>query len=205
MVPPPPKSRAAESASDMARLRHGVEKYLERSGTCDFETINVILTLKRTAADLENVMSGYCKPYDLSPGRLNVIMVLNSQVDQTMALSEIGDYLVVSRPNITGLIDGLVEDGLVKRISHPDDRRMVLAQLTEQGKDFIRKFVPRHHRAIGSAMAPMSKQEKRQLVQLLDKVRSHIHKVALPVSADGDAQEVTTAGISKRSKVLRSY
>src|SRR5579872_2580955 len=173
---PPPAARPAEDpGTDMELLRQGVERYVDRCGTCDFETLNVVLTLKRTAADLENSLSAFCKLHDLSSGRLNVLMVLNSQSNQTMALSEIGDYLVVSRPNITGLIDGLVADGLVKRISHPDDRRMVLAQLTEQGRDFIRKFVPRHHRALGQALAPMSKQEKRQLVQLLDKLRACSH------------------------------
>lgn len=179
MVPPPEKPRNGTSGSDMAALRRGVQGYLERSGTCDFETIDVILTLKRTAADLETMVSSYCKRFDLSSGRLNVIMALNMQPQHTMALSEIGDHLVVTRPNITGLIDGLVEDGLVKRISHPDDRRMVLAQLTEQGKEVIRKFVPQHHRAMAAALAPMSKHEKRQLVQLLDKLRMQVRNLEL--------------------------
>ena len=52
-----------------------------------------------------------------------------------MALSEIGDYLVVTRPNITGLIDGLVRDNFVERIDHPDDRRMVIARLTDFGQE----------------------------------------------------------------------
>lgn len=180
MALPSQKPRNEDPAGDMTLLRRGVEKYLERTRTCDFETINVILTLKRTAADLENMVSGYCKPFDLSSGRLNVLMVLNAQADQTLALSEIGDYLVVSRPNITGLIDGLVQDGLVKRINNPEDRRMVLAQLTDQAKEFIRKFVPQHHRALAAALGPMSKQEKRQLVQLLDKLRAHLRKLEVP-------------------------
>ena len=176
MVPASERLREDNPGSDMDLLRQGVERYLARNGSCDFETLNLVLTLKRTAADLENIMSVFCKTFDLSPGRLNVLMVLNGQPNQTMALSEIGNYLVVSRPNITGLIDGLVADGLVKRISHPEDRRMVLAQLTEQAKEFIRKYVPQHHRALGHVLAPMSKQDKRQLVHLLDKLRVHIRK-----------------------------
>lgn len=202
MVPPLPKTNSHD-LDDMALLRRGVERYLERNATCDFDTINVILTLKRTAADLENMMSGYCKLFDLSPGRLNVLMVLNGQADHTMALSEIGDYLVVTRPNITGLIDGLVEDGLVKRVNHPDDRRMVLAQLTERGKDFVKRFVPGHHRALSTALAPISKQEKRQLVQMLDRLRSHIRKIELPLPAA--ASEPQVISMTKRVKVSRSY
>ena len=41
-------------------------------------------------------------------------------------------------------------------------------------------FVPRLHRKLVAALAPMSKQEKRQLVQLLDKLRLYIRKVESP-------------------------
>jgi MarR family 2-MHQ and catechol resistance regulon transcriptional repressor len=97
-----------------------------------------------------------------------------------MALSEIGEYLIVTRPNVTGLIDALVEDGLVRRVNHPDDRRMILAQLTQAGRDFVRKFVPYHHRVINTLMAGMTKQEKRQLVALLDKLRARLRDVEIP-------------------------
>jgi MarR family 2-MHQ and catechol resistance regulon transcriptional repressor len=107
-------------------------------------------------------------------------MVLNAYPDKQMPLSEIGEYLVVSRPNITGLIDNLVDDGLVKRIHHPEDRRMILAQLTPQGREFMRKFVPFHFRVVNSAMAALSKTEKRQLVALLDKLRIHLREVDIP-------------------------
>jgi MarR family 2-MHQ and catechol resistance regulon transcriptional repressor len=164
----------------MALLRRGIVQTCARYGLCDFDTINALLTLKRTSADLENFSADYLKQVDLSPGRLNVLMALNVAGEKAMALSELGDYLVVSRPNITGLIDGLVEDGLVKRINHPEDRRMVLAQLTSQGREFIRKFLPFHHRVVSSVMSALTKQEKRQLVALLDKLRTHMQQVQVP-------------------------
>jgi DNA-binding MarR family transcriptional regulator len=161
-------------------IRRGIARSTERYGVTDFDTVNAILTIKRTSADLENFASAYCKQADLSTGRLNVLMALNASPEKAMALSEIGEYLVVTRPNITGLIDGLVADGLVKRIDHPEDRRMVLAQLTPAGREFMRKFVPFHHRALNVIMSGMSKQEKRQLVALLDKLRSRLREVQIP-------------------------
>ena len=171
-----------EPINDMDLLRKCIAETLvrEKFNACDFETINFILTLKRTAAELENKLHGYFKQADLSPGRLNVLMALYGNKDRPMALSEIGDYLVVTRPNITGLIDGLVDDGLVKRVNHPDDRRLILAQLTDRGKEFVRKFVPHHHRVVASAMSVLTKAEKRQLVQVLDKLRAHLKEVEVP-------------------------
>ncbi|HXW50349.1 MAG TPA: MarR family transcriptional regulator, partial [Candidatus Acidoferrales bacterium] len=169
-----------DATTDMAPLRRGVAGTCARYGGCDYDTVNALLTLKRTAADIENHTADYLKQVDLSPGRLSVLMVLNAYPDRQMPLSEIGQYLTVSRPNITGLIDSLVEDGLVKRIDHPDDRRMILAHLTPQGKEFMRKFVPFHLRVVNNAMAALTKNEKRQLVALLDKLRVHLHEVSIP-------------------------
>lgn len=170
----------AEAPADMAPLRRGIAGTCERFSGCDYDTVNALLTLKRTAADLENLSAEYCKQVDLSPGRLSVLMVLNTYPEKQIPLSEIGQHLVVSRPNITGLIDSLVDDGLVKRINHPEDRRMVLAHLTPQGREFMRKFVPFHLRLVNSAMAALTRNEKRQLVALLDKLRVHLHGVKIP-------------------------
>lgn len=45
----------------------------------------------------------------------------------------IADALEVSPRNVTGLVDGLVETGFVRREPHPTDRRATLVHLTEQG------------------------------------------------------------------------
>ncbi len=175
-----PRTIGGVEPDGMDLIRRGIARYTERYGVTDFDTVNAILTLKRTAADLENFASAYCKQAELSTGRLNVLMALNATPEKAMALSEIGEYLVVTRPNVTGLIDGLVADGMVKRIDHPEDRRMVLAQLTPAGREFMRKFVPFHHRALNVIMSGMNKQEKRQLVALLDKLRSRLREVQIP-------------------------
>lgn len=176
----PTRADVEAPRGDMELIRRGIALSSERFGIADFDTINAVLTLKRTATDLENFAASYCKQADLSPGRLNVLMALNASPDKAMALSEIGEYLVVTRPNITGLIDSLVADGLVKRVDHPDDRRMVLGQLTPAGREFMRTFVPFHHRALNAIMSVMTKQDKRQLVSLLDKLRAHLHEVNIP-------------------------
>jgi DNA-binding MarR family transcriptional regulator len=181
----PVRAEADAARGDMELIRRGIATVSERIGVADFDTINAVVTLKRTATDLESFAAGYCKQADLSPGRLNVLMALNASPDKAMALSEIGEYLVVTRPNITGLIDGLVSDGMVKRIDHPDDRRMVLAQLTQVGREFMRTFVPFHHRALNAIMSVMTKQDKRQLVALLDKLRAHLHEVNIPPLEEG--------------------
>src|SRR3954462_3196328 len=50
------------------------------------------------------------------------------------AASALADRLDVSRPSITGLVDGLVKRGLVERRNSTDDRRRVDPVITTDGK-----------------------------------------------------------------------
>ncbi len=49
------------------------------------------------------------------------------------AASKVADWLSVSRPSVTALVDGLVERGWVERKDSPTDRRSVLHHLTDAG------------------------------------------------------------------------
>lgn len=49
------------------------------------------------------------------------------------AATALADHLAVSRPNVTAIVDGLVERGFVERLTDPADRRRVRHSLTEAG------------------------------------------------------------------------
>lgn len=53
------------------------------------------------------------------------------------AASKVAESLSVSRPSLTGLVDGMVERGWVERKEHPTDRRSVLHHLTDAGHDHL--------------------------------------------------------------------
>jgi MarR family transcriptional regulator, organic hydroperoxide resistance regulator len=53
---------------------------------------------------------------------------------------KIADALGVTPPNVTGIIDRLVEHGLVSRTESPEDRRIMLLQITTKGRNLIHKL-----------------------------------------------------------------
>ncbi len=162
------------------RVRRALRDRREPYSQDVIRAVDAWLTLKRTSCAIQNVLEDAFRQVDLTGGRLNVLMALDVAAEHTMALSDIGEYLVVTRPNITGLIDGLVADGLVRRIHHAEDRRMVLAQLTERGIRFMRTFVPQHFGYVVKIMDCLDHGEKRNLIDLLDKVRAHVQAVPAP-------------------------
>ena len=60
-----------------------------------------------------------------------VAMIMSEGV---MPTSEIGRRLGISRPNVTSLIDRLIEQGYVERLPDADDRRVIKIALTAKGK-----------------------------------------------------------------------
>ena len=63
--------------------------------------------------------------------------VLNELVNagKPLGLSELALKLSCVKSNMTQLVDRLEADGLVQRVSCPDDRRAVKAQITEAGRE----------------------------------------------------------------------
>ena len=57
------------------------------------------------------------------------------------AASKVADRLAVSRPSLTALVDGLVEQGWVERKESPTDRRSVLHHLTGPGRDRLAEAI----------------------------------------------------------------
>lgn len=53
------------------------------------------------------------------------------------AASALAEWLDVSRPSVTALVDGLVERGWVERRESPEDRRRVLHQITDDGRSAL--------------------------------------------------------------------
>jgi DNA-binding MarR family transcriptional regulator len=60
--------------------------------------------------------------------------VLSMLGDGSAAATALADHLAVSRPNVTAIVDGLVERALVERRTDPVDRRRVRHALTTEGR-----------------------------------------------------------------------
>jgi MarR family transcriptional regulator, organic hydroperoxide resistance regulator len=50
---------------------------------------------------------------------------------------KLAEALKVTPPNVTGIIDRLVEQGLVSRTENPEDRRIMLLQATQKGQNLL--------------------------------------------------------------------
>jgi DNA-binding MarR family transcriptional regulator len=78
---------------------------------------------------------------------------------------------------MTGLVDTLERDGLVKREPSPDDRRMLLVRLTVSGRTYLDKILPDYFRRVTLVMNQLTVDERKVLVSLLGKVQQSLSAI----------------------------
>lgn len=67
--------------------------------------------------------------------------------------------LGVTPSNVTGIVDRLVEQGLVIRQENPDDRRVLLLQATEKGESILTDLRERRTTHLAEALARLGEGE----------------------------------------------
>jgi long-chain acyl-CoA synthetase len=87
-------------------------------------------TLARLARQIELAVA----TVDLTLPQYRMLAILG---DGCAASSKLAEKLAVSRPSVTGVVDGLVARGLVRRDQTPGDRRRVDVGLTEAGRALL--------------------------------------------------------------------
>lgn len=88
----------------------------------------------------------------------------------TMSQTDICGKLLKSGGNTTLVIDNLEKRGLVNRRRDPNDRRVMLVELTEEGRELISSIFPQHARAIAEELSVLTPDEQRQLGELCRKL-----------------------------------
>ena len=73
---------------------------------------------------------------ELSNARYNVMRAVLNRGPERM--SRIASAVGISPRSLTDLVDALAQDGYVRRLTDPHDRRSVLIELTPEGHDVVR-------------------------------------------------------------------
>ena len=115
--------------------------------------------------------------FDTTLPRFDVLAQLDAasrETDPHLTMSELSRRLMVTNGNLTALIERLVQEGLVSRDPSPDDRRTQFVRLTASGKRAFDAMTPEHQRWIDDLFNGLSTVERRQLFELLGKLRRSV-------------------------------
>ena len=131
------------------------------------------MNLVFTADLLVKRISGLLHPFDLSPASGLVLGIL---ADSEMPLPphEIAERLIISRATVTGLIDSLERRGYAQRIPHQSDRRMILVEPTDTGRQVANAFRPVVHRNQKVWLEALSEADQQRLIATLHQLQDSL-------------------------------
>ncbi|WP_123043284.1 MarR family winged helix-turn-helix transcriptional regulator [Cohnella candidum] len=146
---------------------------MERDGTMqDPEnrdlSLKLFVVLSKAYKSIMDLAIKDMKKHELSTTEFMIMELLYHK--GRFPLQQIGDRVLITSGSITYNIDKLEKRELLKRVPHPEDRRVTFAELTEQGREWFGSLFPSHAEAIESMMRGLSKEEKKDAIELLKKL-----------------------------------
>jgi DNA-binding MarR family transcriptional regulator len=103
-----------------------------------------IVGLMRAGRALESRLDKFFSDVGLTLLQYNVLRILYVRDPDVagMPTGAIGNVMVNLVPDVSRLIDRLVTAGHIERMPSPEDRRVVLVKLTQQGHDLVESVHP---------------------------------------------------------------
>lgn len=108
----------------------------------------------------------------LTAVQYNVLRILRGAGEQGRTCSEIGERLITRDPDVTRLLDRMEQRGWLERRRSSDDRRVVRAHLSPEGRSLVDGldqtvdgYTQHRFQAVGA-------RRLRDLVEILDQVRA---------------------------------
>jgi DNA-binding MarR family transcriptional regulator len=127
--------------------------------------------LQSHAAIVRELDASLLAEHGMTTRDYEVLLYLAQAEERRLPMSALAERTMLTRSGITRLIDGLVNAGLIERVSCESDARVSYARLTDAGHDKLRRAGCTHVASIQRLfLAHFSPLELDQLAELLSRL-----------------------------------
>jgi DNA-binding MarR family transcriptional regulator len=110
------------------------------------------------------------KPFGLTFARYEALVLLTFSRQGALPLGKMGERLMIHPTSVTNIVDRLEQQGLVRRVDHPSDRRTTLCEITSEGRALVDEATEAVT-AVDLGITGLTGREVEQLTSLLEKLR----------------------------------
>lgn len=128
------------------------------------------LNVQRTASVLGRGLSEVLRRSGVTRTQYNALRILRG-ADGPLTCSEVGERMITSDPDVTRLLDRLEEKELVQRERSAEDRRVVVSEITEQGREVVDDLDEPVARLHEKQLGHLGEEKLRTLTSLLEEAR----------------------------------
>jgi DNA-binding MarR family transcriptional regulator len=132
------------------------------------------LQLLRVGDELLELDEAILTNHGTGHSRFTLLMMLLHAPAQQLTPAQLAAKSGRTRATISGLLDGLERDGLIRRETDSVDRRIVRVQPTSTARELVDRVKPAYCDWISSVMSALDEDERRELVNLLEKLHERL-------------------------------
>lgn len=150
----------------------GTPRQTDRSGAAEAATVRLWLRLLGTAHAVESRLRARLQgEFATTMPRFDAMAQL-ARVPEGMTMSALSQRMMVTKGNITGLIERMAAEGLVERTLDPRDRRATIVRLSASGRHRFAAVAPVMRTWILEELAGLEEDDIDQLYRLLGRIRA---------------------------------
>ncbi len=109
---------------------------------------------------------------DLTPAQLHILLWLGN--DGALTMGDLARRVAVTEKTITGVVDRLERDGLVRRERDPGDRRVVHVRLGRRGEELYRRIEDGIAAKLTGLLALLDAGDRQHLVRMVEKLTARL-------------------------------
>lgn len=103
-------------------------------------------------------------PFGITPAQFGLLRRLGG--GEAASLTELASRLRCTNSNITRLVENMVKAGLIEKLRHPSDQRIVLIRLTATGAEVRSAAGAAYSRAVDEFVSQLDEEERSALLAL---------------------------------------
>ncbi|ABG05206.1 transcriptional regulator, MarR family [Rubrobacter xylanophilus DSM 9941] len=116
--------------------------------------------------------------YGVTLPRFDVMAALYDKEPAGASMGDIAQRLLVTNGNVTGIVERLEREGLVRRRQRPEDRRSYIVRLTEEGRRSFEAMAKDLEGWVATMFAGLDEEEIGHLAELLGKAKRSVRSTA---------------------------
>lgn len=131
--------------------------------------LNLVRELVYTYQTFTTYSGAHIRSLDLTTPQFDVLTTLGNT--QGMTCKELGEKTLITKGTLTGILDRLVEKGLITRIAGTEDRRTSQIALTAKGEALFEEVFPAHILHLKAQFEKLTETERHEAIEALAKIR----------------------------------
>jgi DNA-binding MarR family transcriptional regulator len=132
----------------------------------------IVETIVYLYTESRRLTKGLASQHGLTGPQLTVVKLLETFGD--LSLSSLSERIRAQNSTVTGIIDRMEREGLVKRERSTTDRRVVFIRLTEKGRKLASEIRVEPMELFRGALESLSRDDVRDLLRIMSKLQKRV-------------------------------